>query len=364
MLAVLLLAAVVLLSGCITKFSPLGGQTAGGNTVTITGSHFLGATAVRFGTTTAARFSVTSTTTITAVTKAHAPGRVSISVIRSTGVVYTSSAGNFTFEVPPTLSGLSPASGTGNGGAAVVLTGTHLTDITAVTFGSTTAVRFTLTSPTKITALTPAHAVGKVSVQVTNYGGTARAPSDYTYTPPAAVIQTYSCITPLNGGVRVISTIINDQNTAPASVSEGTSYVAKPKVTVFVPAFFIRSVSQVTSGVRTVEVSEATLTIVAKNFTPATQVDAPTNLPIEIPKNTTTEAHGAVITVTYAPTRWTASAASGKATLTPGNLALRIRGINLPCYPPGIVLTPHTTTPTLTTVSGTSTEVPIDTLTV
>jgi hypothetical protein len=194
--------------------------------------------------------------------------------------------------------------------------------------------------------------IGSASGGVASAGGTA-------------VNGTYSC-TDLIGVLRGLSTSIKDENTAPPSVSQGTSYVAQPKVTVFLPAGLLQTVFDVTTGSKTIEVSAGTLRIVAKNFTPATQVDAPTNMPIEIPKNATTETNGAVVTITYVPTRWTASSALGKATLTPGNLALTIANGRGPmtCYPPGIVLTQHTTTPTLATVSGTSTEAAIDTLTV
>jgi hypothetical protein len=51
----------------ITGIDPNSGPAAGGTTVTITGRNFTGATAVRFGSTNAASFTVDSDTQITAV---------------------------------------------------------------------------------------------------------------------------------------------------------------------------------------------------------------------------------------------------------------------------------------------------------
>jgi Tol biopolymer transport system component len=63
----------------------------------------------------------------------------------------------------PTVSALSPAAA--KPGAAVTLTGTHLTGATKVTFGSVQAKTFTVTSPTSITTVVPVGALtGKVSV--------------------------------------------------------------------------------------------------------------------------------------------------------------------------------------------------------
>ena len=98
--AVVLGALVVLLSGCITSFSPTSGPTLGGTTVVIKGSLFTGATAVKFGTTTATSFTVTGPGTITAVTNRHGAGTVIIKVTTPEGT-YTSTT-HFMFVTPPT----------------------------------------------------------------------------------------------------------------------------------------------------------------------------------------------------------------------------------------------------------------------
>jgi hypothetical protein len=84
----------------ITSISPTSGPTAGGTSVTIMGTNFLGVTAVQFGTTAATSFTVTSTTSITAVSPAGT-GIVDITVTATSGTSATSAADQFTFTTPP-----------------------------------------------------------------------------------------------------------------------------------------------------------------------------------------------------------------------------------------------------------------------
>ena len=72
----------------------------------------------------------------------------------------------------PSLTKVTPASGTHLGGTSVVVTGTNFAGATAVTFGGTPATSFTVNTNGKITAISPAHAVGTVDVRVTTSTGT------------------------------------------------------------------------------------------------------------------------------------------------------------------------------------------------
>ncbi len=54
----------------VTSLSPSSGPTAGGTTVTVTGTSLSGVTAVRFGATAATNFTVVSNTSLTAVAPA------------------------------------------------------------------------------------------------------------------------------------------------------------------------------------------------------------------------------------------------------------------------------------------------------
>ena len=69
----------------VTLVSPSSGPTAGGTSVTITGTSLTGATAVKFGNTAARSFTVVNGTTITAVTPANSLGTVNVSVITASG---------------------------------------------------------------------------------------------------------------------------------------------------------------------------------------------------------------------------------------------------------------------------------------
>ncbi len=83
----------------ITSFTPT--SLCSGETVTITGTNFTGATAVKFGNTNAASFNINSATSITAVTETA--GSASISVITPNGPA--NSTGSITI-LPAPLPGL------------------------------------------------------------------------------------------------------------------------------------------------------------------------------------------------------------------------------------------------------------------
>lgn len=80
----------------------------------------------------------------------------------------------------PTISGVSPTSGTTAGGTSVTITGSAFTGASDVRFGSTPAA-FVVANDTTITATTPAHGVGVVDVAVTTPAGTATAAGTFNY---------------------------------------------------------------------------------------------------------------------------------------------------------------------------------------
>jgi IPT/TIG domain len=83
----------------VTSISPNVGTTAGGTSVAITGTNFTGTTAVSFGGTAAASFTVNNATSITA-TSAAGTGTVDITVTNPSGTSATSSADQFFFIAP------------------------------------------------------------------------------------------------------------------------------------------------------------------------------------------------------------------------------------------------------------------------
>src|SRR4029077_9643492 len=83
----------------VVSLTPNNGPTAGGTSVTITGTSFTGATAVKFGTT-AATYTVISATQITA-TSPTGSGIVDITVTAATGTSPISAADRFAYTTPP-----------------------------------------------------------------------------------------------------------------------------------------------------------------------------------------------------------------------------------------------------------------------
>jgi len=83
----------------VTVISPSSGVIGGGETVTITGTGFLGATKVTFDTTDVIPVTV-SATTITAIAPAHAAGIVDVTVTTPVSTSATSSAGQYSYGIP------------------------------------------------------------------------------------------------------------------------------------------------------------------------------------------------------------------------------------------------------------------------
>lgn len=157
----------------VTKVSPISGPLGGGNTVTITGTGFTTASAVKFGSTAATSFTIVNSGKITAVAPAHAAGLVQVRVTGTGGTSAVSTGSGYTYQVAPTITAVSPKSGPRAGGTTVTITGTHFLGATAVKFGTTAATNVHVVSATKITARAPAHAAGVINIRVTTPSGTS-----------------------------------------------------------------------------------------------------------------------------------------------------------------------------------------------
>lgn len=169
----------------ITGIDVATGPAAGGTTVVITGTALYGATAVKFGATDAASFTVDSNTQITCVSPAHAAGQVDITVVGPGGISTNTAADNYTYVAAPTVTSVTPPSGSMAGGTSVVIAGTNFTDATAVAFENDgiwtyPAADFDVDSALQITATTPAATPVTVDVRVTTIGGqSATNPGDH-----------------------------------------------------------------------------------------------------------------------------------------------------------------------------------------
>jgi hypothetical protein len=87
----------------------------------------------------------------------------------------------FTYVVVPTVKSVSPNNGPPAGGTAVTITGTNFAAGATVTFGGTAAINVVVVNGTTITATTPAHASGAVTVTVTVNGQSGNLANGFTY---------------------------------------------------------------------------------------------------------------------------------------------------------------------------------------
>jgi len=172
----------------VSGVSPNNGPVGGGTSVTITGTNFATGATVTFGSAAATNVVVVNSTTITATTPAAGSvGAVTVTVTNSNGV-NGSLASAFIYTAQPTVSGVSPNSGTTAGGTSVTITGTNFATGATVTFGSAAATNVVVVNATTITATTPGGSAGAVTVTVTNPGSQSGSlQNGYTYLATVAI---------------------------------------------------------------------------------------------------------------------------------------------------------------------------------
>lgn len=148
----------------ITNFSPIIGPSAGGQTLTINGTNFVGVPVVTVDGVVCAPLT-SSSTVITCTTPAGTAGARTVVVTNPDGQSVSRSP--YTYLDPPTLTSISPVGGSPSGGTSVTITGTNFMSGTQVTFNGQLCTSPTITS-TQITCTTPAGASGAATVVVTN----------------------------------------------------------------------------------------------------------------------------------------------------------------------------------------------------
>ncbi|MDR7224981.1 IPT/TIG domain-containing protein [Aminobacter aminovorans] len=173
----------------VTSISPTSGPTSGGTTVTITGTGFTTASAVTFGATPAAGYTINSATQITATSPAASAGTVDVTIATVGGTSATSAADQFTYVAPPTAGNVSAtvAHRSTNNPITLALggTATSVAVATQATNGTATATGTTIT-------YTPAAGYAgpdSFTYTATNIGGTS-SPATVTITvsPPTIMV--------------------------------------------------------------------------------------------------------------------------------------------------------------------------------
>ena len=189
----------------VSSLSQSTGSTGGGDIITLTGSRFLGATDLLFGSTPAPSFTVSSDGTIVATTPTHSAGTVDVTVVNSSGTSATSAATRYNFlttaiggaaGIPatpnvsglPVINGLDTVGGTTAGGTTVRLYGTGFTPTTKILFGTVPAPSFQLVSDNELLATAPAQPAGTLNITVQTPAGssTPTTASQFTISDPTA----------------------------------------------------------------------------------------------------------------------------------------------------------------------------------
>lgn len=132
------------------SLSAASGPSAGGNTVTISGTGLATASSVAFGGNNATP-TVTSDSLLSVTVPAGASGSVGVSVTTTGGA---NNGFSYTYVDPPTITSLAPTSGSTSGGTTVTITGTDLSTTESVTFDGVTAP-FGVINSTTVSAVTP-----------------------------------------------------------------------------------------------------------------------------------------------------------------------------------------------------------------
>ncbi|MCL5260870.1 MAG: IPT/TIG domain-containing protein, partial [Gammaproteobacteria bacterium] len=285
----------------VTAVSPTSGPESGGTSVKLTGTNFIGASVVTFGTTTTTQFTVDSATQITVTSPSVKASTVDVTVTTVGGTSATSAADKFTFNpvTKPIVTNVNPNAGPTAGGTTVIITGDHYTAVSTVKFGTTDAASFQVDSQTQITAISPQKSASTVDITVTNPAGTSEtsAADKFTFAPIPTITSLNPASGPEAGGTLVTivgtgltgATAVHFGSTTPSftivdathitfTTTSGTGTVnvtvttpggtSNTKQFTFVPAPTVTIVSP-TSGP---EHGETTVTVTGSNFTGATAV--------------------------------------------------------------------------------------------
>ena len=162
----------------ISSIAPAIGASAGGTSITITGTGFVAGVTVSVGGVAATGVTLVSATSITATTLAS-------------GYTYNPLAA-------PTVTSVAPATGPAAGGTSITITGTGFVTGASVSIGGGAATNVVVVTATSITAVTPQRAAGSAAVSVTNNDTqTGTLLAGFTATANAA--PTVSSVTPNTG---------------------------------------------------------------------------------------------------------------------------------------------------------------------
>jgi hypothetical protein len=192
----------------VTGLSPSIGPTAGGTSVSISGSQLSGVTSVRFGTVSARSFAYNgSNRTLTAIAPpSSSDAGVYVTVTASGGTSVGQPDGGVYRYTGPSTSAVSPAGGPASGRNAVTIEGSDFTGADAVMFGTKKAEIASVSANSVVVVAPPGVNGTATPVTVTTPIGTSPvfAESQYDYTTGPIVRSLGPSTGPTTGGTQVI----------------------------------------------------------------------------------------------------------------------------------------------------------------
>jgi hypothetical protein len=214
----------------LTAVTPNTGFTAGGATVTLTGSGFTGTSEVTFGGVSSPSVTVVSDAELTVATPAHPSAKVGVVVTTPAGSSPASSTTAYTY-VGPYVMKVTPTTLSIAGGT-VAVTGSGFAHAVAVQIGSTPAVSFRQVTNMVLSVVLPSQPVGTEDVRVTTAVGT---------TPPVAadrvkfVLPVLNNIMPISGPANRTTAVQLTGNGFIGATEVDFGSVAAPKFSVHGP---------------------------------------------------------------------------------------------------------------------------------
>ena len=232
----------------ITKILPAVASANGGTVINITGTGFVTGATVAFGPNNATNVVFVSVTSLKATVPAstnNVEGNVSVFVTNPDTLSATLPEG-LLYDLPPSLTSISPNEGLTTGGYKVTLTGQYFrcaapcTTGPVVLFGASPATSVIFNSNTTLTVTVPPHAGGVVTVKETNTDGLSTTLGNGFTFSPVQVTQVNPGIGPLAGAN--IVTIQGSGFTSGSTVTFGTTpatsvtFLSSTSLTAVVPA--------------------------------------------------------------------------------------------------------------------------------
>ena len=170
-------------------------------------------------------YTSTSALTLSGGTIQNASGNNAVLTLPATGSdgLYNQ---NIVIATAPTVTAVSPSTGSTSGGTSVTITGTNFTGATAVNFGSTAATSFTVTSATQITAVAPAETAGTINITVTTPSGTSATSASDQFTYAGGLVVTTNSDAATHTGTSLRDALATANTDAAAGKSDTITFAS------------------------------------------------------------------------------------------------------------------------------------------